>query len=96
MSGAVMPMTPDERERLVRVEVGMQHLSEAIDRVEASQVMMRAELAQLIKAANIGQGIVLSTVKIGGMLSAAAAFIVGVAGFIGWLVEKGFFRKWGV
>lgn len=74
-------MTPDERDRLLRLELNAENQGFAIDRVSDKVDGLGDKVDALLKAAHMGQGAWWLLLRIGAVL---AALIAAAA----WLIDK--------
>jgi len=74
-------MTPDERDRLTRLESSVEQLKKNDEHLEARIERMDGKLDRLLTAAAMGKGAWWMIMKVGGVLT----LIVGVAV---WLYER--------
>lgn len=81
-------MTPDERDRLLTLEINARNQDMSIARMAGQMDDMAAKLDELLKAAHMGQGAWWVILRIGAGLTAVAAAFAAVVSAVVWALEK--------
>lgn len=81
-------MTPDERDRLLRVELNAANQAMSAERISDKVDRLDAKVDELLKAAHMGQGAWWALLRVGAVLVAAATAVSAVATAGVWVLEK--------